>query len=167
MVDIIYVDTGDNVIGSGPSREAHEKSIIHRVIRIYLYNAAGEILLQKRADHLNSNPGLWAESVAGHVDVGETYREAAYREMKEEIGVEEVELTELKKVYTEEKDAHKTKKRFTTLYRGAYDGDIRLEHGGEVSEVKWVAPEVFRQQISQHPERFSDGTIQCFKALEE
>lgn len=166
MANIIYVDKDDNEIGSGSSREAHEKGIIHRVVRIYLYNSKGELLAQKRSEHIRSNPGLWAESVAGHVDVGETYRQAAEREMKEEIGISNVELIELKKIYTEEKDAHKLKKRFTTLYRGSYDGEFEIDPE-EVAEVRWMSLAEFRREMHEHPERFSDGTIQCFKALEE
>lgn len=166
MADIIYVDRNDTIVGAGPSREAHEKGIIHRVIRIYLYNSKGELLIQKRADHIRSNPGMWTESVAGHVDVGETYHQAAVREMKEELDISGVDLTELKKIYTEEKDAHKLKKRFTTLYTGRYEGEVHLDPN-EVSQVRWTSPEAFRAEMTEHPELFSDGTRLCFSALEE
>ena len=162
-VNITYVDERDTVIGAGPQGEAHEKGIIHRVIRIYLYNSKGEILLQKRADHLRTNPGKWNESVAGHVDEGETYLQAAEREMEEEIGVRGVELKELKKIYTEETEENK-RKRFTMLYLGTYDGEVRPDFD-EVSEVKWVMPEDLRTEMAQHPERFTEGSRTCFAAL--
>jgi len=163
MVNITYVDEKDAVIGAGPQREAHEKGIIHRVIRIYLYNSKGELLIQKRGDHLRSNPGKWNESVAGHVDEGETYLQAAEREMEEEIGVRGVELKELKKIYTEEAGENK-RKRFTMLYSGTYDGEIRPDFD-EVAQVRWVSPEVLRKEIEEHPERFTEGSRQCFAAL--
>ena len=163
MANIIYVDKDDNVIGAGPQREAHEKGIIHRVIRIYLYNSKGELLIQKRGDHLRTNPGKWNESVAGHVDEGETYLQAAEREMEEEIGIRGVALKELKKIYTNESEENK-RKRFTTLYSGVYDGEVHPDFD-EVSEVRWVAPEALRKEISEHPERFTEGSRQCFAAL--
>ena len=165
MVNITYVDKDDRVIGAGPTREAHEKGIIHRVIRIYLYNSKGEVLMQKRADHLSTNPGKWNESVAGHVDEGETYREAAEREMKEEIGVTGVELTEVKKIYMEEREEH-GRKRFTTLYTGNYDGDVRPDPS-EVSQVKWFSPEALKRKIELRPKDFSEGSRRCYHALLE
>ena len=162
MVNIIYVDKDDNVIGAGPQQEAFEKGIIHRVIRIYLYNSRGEVLLQKRADHLRTNPGKWNESVAGHVDEGETYRQAADREMQEELGIEGVDLTELKKIYLEEKV--NKKKRFTTLYKGTFNGEAH-PNPDEVSQVRWVSPESLHVEMKEHPEHFSEGTRLCFNAL--
>jgi isopentenyldiphosphate isomerase len=164
MANITYVDQEDNVVGSGPVLEAHEKGIVHRVVRIYLYNADGNLLIQRRADHIGSNPGKWTESVAGHVDAGETYRQAAEREMKEELNISGVNLVELKKVYVEEKDAHKLKKRFTMLYNGTYDGEIQIDPG-EVSQVRWIAPEDFRTEMKKHPEHFSEGSRLCFAHL--
>ena len=87
MVNIIYVDKDDNVIGAGPQSEAYAKGIIHRVCRIFLFNSKGELLIHKRAGHLKTNPGLWSDSAAGHVDEGESYLESAKRELAEEVGV--------------------------------------------------------------------------------
>lgn len=163
MTNIIYVDKDDNEVGVGPQKEAHEKGIIHRVIRVYLYNSKGEILWQKRADHLSTNPGKWNESVAGHVDEGETYLQAAEREMTEEIGVRSVELKEIKKIYLEEKEENK-RKRFTMLYTGKYDGAVRPDPN-EVSEVRWASPEAIRVEMKEHPEHFSEGSRRCFAVL--
>ena len=33
------------------------------------------------------SPGLWASSVSGHVDAGESYDEACIREIEEEVGL--------------------------------------------------------------------------------
>jgi isopentenyl-diphosphate Delta-isomerase len=151
-----------SVLGRPP--EAHERGIIHRVIRIYLYNSKAELLIQKRASHIRSNPGKWTESVAGHVDIGETYRQAAGREMKEELNICGVDLVELKKAYVEEKDAQKLKKRFTVLYSGIYDGAVQIDPN-EVSEVRWIMSEAFRTEMHKYPERVSEGTRLCFAQL--
>lgn len=163
MANIIYVDKEDNIIGVGPQREAHEKGIIHRVIRVYLYNSKGELLIQKRGDHLRTNPGKWNESVAGHVDEGESYLEAAKREMEEEIGVHGIELKELKKIYSEEIEENK-RKRFTTLYTAVYDGEVHPDFD-EVSEVKWILPEELRRELKDNSEKFTEGSRICFAAL--
>ena len=47
----------------------------------------GRIYLQKRSFEKSEHPGKWDSSASGHVDSGETYQEAAARELEEEIGV--------------------------------------------------------------------------------
>jgi isopentenyl-diphosphate delta-isomerase type 1 len=163
MVNISYVDANDNVIGAGSIGEAYNKGIIHRVVRVYLYNSKGELLLQKRSDNMKSNPGKWNESAAGHVDEGETYLQAAQRETEEEIGVRGVVLEEIKKTYTEEV-GELGRKRFTVLFRGVYDGEVHPDLE-EVSEVKWVSPEALRIALQEHPEQFTEGSRTSFAAL--
>ena len=51
-------------------------------------NGKGEILLQKRSLSKDVQPGKWDTSVGGHVNMGETYLEAAIRETGEELGIE-------------------------------------------------------------------------------
>ena len=45
------------------------------------------MLLQKRSEIKDSNPGCYDISSAGHVDAGCDYPESALRELKEELGI--------------------------------------------------------------------------------
>ncbi|MCK4714899.1 MAG: NUDIX domain-containing protein, partial [Candidatus Aenigmarchaeota archaeon] len=47
----------------------------------------GEVLLEKRSMKKDLYPGIWC-NIAGHVDSGESYDEAARRELKEETGLD-------------------------------------------------------------------------------
>lgn len=70
---------------------AHEKGICHRTSHVWilrLKNGRTEVLLQKRSDTKDSNPGCYDISSAGHVPAGEEYADSAVRELKEELGVE-------------------------------------------------------------------------------
>ena len=163
VINIIFVDKDDNVIGAGSQQEAYDKGIIHRVVRIFLFNSKGELLLQKRADHMKTNPGMWADSAAGHVDEGETYLAAAQRETEEELGIQDVVLKEMKKTYVEETDKYK-RKRFTMLYSATYDGEVH-PNPEEVSQVKWIMPEALRTEIRARPSQFSEGFRLAFTAL--
>lgn len=69
---------------------AHEKGILHAAVHIYIYrirNGKTEILLQKRSDTKDSFPSCWDTSCAGHVSAGETFTEAALKELNEELGL--------------------------------------------------------------------------------
>lgn len=56
-------------------------------VHIYIHNAENEFLLQRRALDKAFRPGEW-DIHMGHVVAGETPREAALREMAEEIGMD-------------------------------------------------------------------------------
>ena len=79
------IDEHDNVIGQASREEAHKKSMLHRIVDIFIFNSKGELLLQKRSEKKDTNPGLWTFSAGGHVEYGETYLEAANKELEEEL----------------------------------------------------------------------------------
>lgn len=53
---------------------------------VLLVDPRGWVLMQERDEHAPVAPGLWG-MVGGHVEPGETPREAAYRELAEETGL--------------------------------------------------------------------------------
>ena len=60
---------------------------MQRFSSIVLVDARGWVLLQERDEHPLIDPELWG-FVGGHVDDGEEYLAAAYRELAEETGIE-------------------------------------------------------------------------------
>ena len=88
--------TGKTVLKS----EAHSKGLYHNTIHLWLYTTKGEILLQQRSQKKPIYPLLWDVSVAGHIDAGETFVEAALRETEEEIGLQ-LQPVRLKKIGVE------------------------------------------------------------------
>ncbi len=82
------VDESDHVVGSTERSRVHgDPALIHRVAHVLLFNRKGELFLQKRSRNKDVQPGRWDTSVGGHVDRGETYFDAAVREMAEELGI--------------------------------------------------------------------------------
>ena len=56
------------------------------VVHVCLFNSRGQLLIQKRTDGKRVWPGMWDVSVGGGVDAGETSRQGAEREFREELG---------------------------------------------------------------------------------
>ena len=80
------VDRDDNVLGYRTRAECHaDPSLIHRSVSIVVETSEG-LLFQRRSPRKDSSPGCWDVACSGHVDGGETYLEAAVRELAEEIG---------------------------------------------------------------------------------
>jgi isopentenyl-diphosphate delta-isomerase len=96
LVDVL--DADGNITGETKLKvECHNDGTWHRASHIWIYNSKGELLLQKRAKQKMLFPGLWDVSAAGHVSAGQSYDEAAIRELFEELGVK-TDISSLKKV---------------------------------------------------------------------
>ncbi|MFN5937548.1 MAG: NUDIX domain-containing protein, partial [Sphingobacteriales bacterium] len=62
MEQVILVDDFDNQIGVMEKMEAHEKALLHRAFSVFLFNAKGEMLLQRRALSKYHSAGLWTNA---------------------------------------------------------------------------------------------------------
>ena len=92
------VDENDQIISQAARDQVHgNPSLIHRVIHILVFNSQNELYLQKRNMNKDVQPGKWDTSVGGHVDKGESYRDAAVREMEEELSIKGPDLKYLYK----------------------------------------------------------------------
>lgn len=82
------VDDQDRVLGSVVSRrQAVREGWLHRVAVTVCRDERGRILVHRRSEGLSRFPGFYELVVGGAVDAGESYEEAAARELAEELGV--------------------------------------------------------------------------------
>ncbi len=82
------VDDTGRFLRTATRAECHsDASLVHRSVCVLLLNGAGGLLLQRRSRAKDLYPGLWDLSATGHVRAGETWEEAARRELEEELGV--------------------------------------------------------------------------------
>lgn len=67
--------------------EAVRENWPHRIATTICRDRDGRILVLRRAETLSRFPGYYDVMVGGAVDVGESYEQAAVRELTEELGV--------------------------------------------------------------------------------
>ena len=81
-----FLDTYDeymNKTGTESREFVHENGLWHKTAHCWLYDDAGNVYFQIRADS-----GKLYTTASGHVLAGETMRDAMKREIKEEIGID-------------------------------------------------------------------------------
>ncbi len=137
------VDENDRVIGRALRSECHgNPALVHRVAHVLVFNSRGHLLLQKRSSSKDVQPGRWDTSVGGHLDPGETYFEAALREMEEELGIC---LENPVFLY-----AYKMRNDFESenvaTFFARYDGPIRF-NPEEIEQVRFYAPQEIDEKL--------------------
>jgi isopentenyl-diphosphate delta-isomerase type 1 len=85
LLDI--VDDHDRIIGRAPRHHVHAHGLKHRAVHIFVFNPAGELLVQKRSRSKDTFPGCYDSSASGHLNAGEDYDACALRELREELGL--------------------------------------------------------------------------------
>ena len=130
------VDDNDRPIGTAPRSACHgNPALIHRVAHVLVFNCREELLLQKRSRHKDIQPGRWDTSVGGHLAPGESYLQAARREMTEELGVSGVPLTFLYR----SRIRNEIESENVGTFLARYNGKIRFAVQ-EIDEVRFWTP---------------------------
>ncbi len=115
---VIISDKNDVELGTMERSEAVAKGQRYRAVHVILTNADDTILVQWRTSTKPESPRTFTASAAGAVDVGETYEQAAHRELQEELGItKKLKLTALGPFQTKSANAQ--------LFTATFSGDVK------------------------------------------
>ena len=81
------VDEQDRVVGQATRREVRARRLLHRFSSVLCRDGAGRLYVHRRTDDKDVYPGMYDMAAGGVLAAGETYLEAARRELAEELGV--------------------------------------------------------------------------------
>jgi isopentenyl-diphosphate delta-isomerase type 1 len=157
------VNDRDEVIGRQPRREVHRLGLRHRAVHVLVFNARGQVFLQKRSLQKDRQPGVWDSSTSGHVDAGEDYDAAAVRELREEIGLAPAQpLQRLFKINA----GAETDQEFVWVYRCEAEGPFAL-NPEEIERGGWFAPEEVNRWMAERPQDFAPALLFLWKRLRQ
>lgn len=145
-------------------------------VGICLFNSDGLVFVGERID----NPGAW-QMPQGGIDDGETFEEAAYRELLEETGTDKAKIIATSEdIHAYDLPDHLIGKLWQGKYRGqeqrwvamkflGEDKDVTLYHGvhPEFSKWKWVELEQICDLIVPFKRETYKKVIDEFKDLRE
>lgn len=82
-----YYSIKEKLTGYATRKSLRKLNLVSKASHVFVLNTNGKLFLQRRAPTKDIFPNLIAPSASGHVDLNETPKEAAIRELKEELGI--------------------------------------------------------------------------------
>ncbi len=152
---LILVNSEDDELGSADKLSCHDgNGVLHRAFSVLLFNAKGELLIQKRANEKRLWGGFWSNSCCSHPRKGETMDEACDRRMLEELGVR----AKLRYLYKFEYHANfgnlGAEHELCWVYIGRCDDEPKI-NVNEASEWRHIAPENLEAELKSAPETYT------------
>jgi len=140
------VDENNIVIGSALRSECHgNPQLIHRTSHVVVFHSDGRLLLQKRSADKDIQPGKWDTAVGGHLDCGESFIDAARREMTEELGVSVDDL--FLEFLFDSKIRNEIESENTRVFSTIFDGPFNF-CPKEIDEVRfWTSEELLSPEL--------------------
>ena len=155
---VIRVDEADRPIGPAGKIDVHLTGALHRAFSVFLFDAAGRTLLQKRAAGKYHSGGLWANSCCGHPRPGEPVGRAGERRVGEELGLDVSLQHAFFARYRAELDNGLVENEFVHVLFGRCCDTPRPD-AAEASAVRWTSLQELACEISRHPQHFSKWLV--------
>lgn len=151
---VVLVDLLDRPSGTIEKLEAHRQGLLHRAVSVFIFNAGGEWLLQRRAGGKYHSAGLWSNTCCTHPYPEERPEDAARRRLKEEMGL----FCPLKKqfclAYQAQLEEKLTEYEYDHIFTG-YTVDTPVPNPAEVGEWKFVPTQRLAKDVLDHPDHYT------------
>ncbi|MBR0427086.1 MAG: NUDIX domain-containing protein [Clostridia bacterium] len=126
-----------------------------RFINILILTYDKKIIVPKRSSNRKIFPNCYDFSVGGHVNSGEEYDEAAYRELKEELGISNVELQEIAYFSPFTSDSNT----FQKVYILEYNNRITNYDKDGIEEIYFMTEAEIRKLMMDKPNLFKNDYL--------
>jgi isopentenyldiphosphate isomerase len=149
------VNDKDEVISQASRSEVHRRKLNHRAVHVLIFNSRGQVFLQKRSMAKDCFPGTWDSSASGHLNQGEDYEGCAFREVREELGIQ---LPCVPRRLFKLAACAETGQEFVWVYQCEHEGHFIL-HPEEIELGGWFAPEEVTRWMEEKPSEFATALL--------
>ena len=169
---VILVDENDNPLGPMSKVDSHRgEGVLHRAFSILLFDEENRLLLQKRAGHKITFPGVWANTVCSHPlhvtteigsegELGQGSKIAAIRKMNQELGIPngDVPLHEIhfitRMLYKARADEIWVEHELDHILYARTSSTLNINpNPNEISEIAWVTQEELDEWLTDQEEK--------------
>lgn len=154
---VLLLDEEGKPTGTAPKATVHTTNTpLHFAFSCHVFNAAGRMLVTRRALSKDTFAGVWTNAFCGHPAPGETALEAVSRRSVDELGVtvRDIEVV-LPHFRYRAADANGiVENEICPVFRAVIDGDPRPSRA-EVAEWVWADPAAVRVAVAAAPFTFS------------
>jgi len=153
--ELILVDADDVETGYLSKAACHDgNGVLHRAFSIFLFNGAGELLLQQRAPSKRLWPEYWSNSCCSHPRRGESMETATRRRLSDELNADAT----LEFVYKFRYQANfgdlGSEHELCHVYLGRLQHEVTA-NDGEIANVRFIAAQDVATELSQQPDRYT------------
>ena len=157
LLDI--VDEKDNIIGQDTKENKFKKGLISRNVAIFILNNNKKLLIVRRSPYKKSFPNRHDLAACGNIKADESYKEAAEREVEEELGIK-CDLKFLGKIFNKFREKDIELKYFTGIFLGYFSDEVKL--CDELVELKKLSVKEVEELINNNKNLFTPGFINDF-----
>ena len=164
---LILVDEHDRELGHLSKRACHDgDGVLHRAFSLFVFNRAGELLLQRRSAGKRLWPLYWSNTCCSHPRRGETVATAIHRRLLQELGM----TADLHHLYTFSYHARYgdagSEREVCWVWVGISD-DTSRPNPHEISDCRWITPEELDRETAERPEDFTPWFLMEWPVVRE
>jgi isopentenyl-diphosphate Delta-isomerase len=151
------VDAADRHVGEVARGAALGLGANFRTAHVFVFNSAGDLLLQRLAPKRGRHPRQWGSSVAAYLFAGETYLHAARRRAREELDLH-VAMQQVGKIQMRDERSLK----FVTLFT-AEAAAARIREPEHIAELRFWSSLQLAGEIEAQPSAFTPTFLELYE----
>ena len=162
---LILVDERDRQVGTLDKSACHDgEGVLHRAFSLFVFDAEGATLLQRRHPDKRLWPGYWSNGCCSHPRDGEAMDDAVARRAEQELGltVEPEFLFKFKYRATYRTAGSEFELCSVFISHGAPEPRV---NGAEIAEWRWIPPERLDREIDAAPTTFTPWLVTEWQRL--
>ena len=153
--ELILVDENDMEVGFLSKAECHNGAgQMHRAFSVFLFNDAGELLLQQRSDLKRLWPGYWSNTCCSHPRRGESMSVATQRRLMDELNIDTSLEFVYKFAYQASFDDAGSENELCHVYLGRVRDHV-VPNEQEIAAVRFVSPAALQAEFETQSDKLT------------